>query len=235
MLPAKTYDRIHWLISVSNHALLTAIFSVCALALSGQTGKTDSLPQYLFRSFTRGVIKMKNGPAQSAVMNYNTLTERMVFEQNGKLLDMINLEKVDTVYLQNARFIPAGKVFYEVLVKKPVSLFVQHKSELKSLGRPAAYGTMSQTTASTSVSKLYIDNGTYNLELPEYFKLTSSPVSWIRKNGIMYRFLTERQFLKIFPEYKNEIQGIIDQENLDIKKRDDLIKLVNYCNDLNQK
>jgi hypothetical protein len=216
----------------SSRFILTVLLSAYLLLLTAQTITDDSLPQYLFPEFAMGIVKMKNGSNQRVLMNYNTLTETMVFKQNGILMDMTNLDGIDTISLQNAKFVPAAKVFYEVLVNAPVSLFVQHKSELKSTGRPAAYGTKSQTTGPTSLSKLYTHNRSYNLKLPEDFKVSHSSVNWIRINGIMHKFLTERQFLKIFPGRENDIQKIISQTNLDIKNKNDLINLVNYCNEL---
>lgn len=184
----------------STRVILTFFLSAYGLSLIAQTVTDESAPQYLFSEFSRGIIKMKNGSSQIAIMNYNTLTEKMEFKQNDNMMYLTNLDGIDTVSLQNAKFIPVEKVFYEVLVDAPVSLFVQHVSELKSIGRPGAYGITSQTAGPTSVSKMYIDKKSYNLKIPDDTKVTPSPVNWIRINGIMHKFLTERQFLKIFPE-----------------------------------
>lgn len=216
----------------SNRFFLTIVLPAYVLSLTAQTITDDSSPQYLFPEFAMGIVKMKNGSSQSALMNYNTLTEKMVFKQNGNLMDMTNLDRIDTISLQNAKFVPVAEVFYEVLVNAPISLFVQHKSDLKSTGRPAAYGTTSQTSGPTSLSKLYTHNRSYNLKLPEDFKVTPSSVNWIRINGIMHKFLTERQFLRIFPGKENDKKKVINQTNLDIKNQNDLINLVNYCNEL---
>jgi hypothetical protein len=103
--------------------ILTILLSAYVLLLTGQTSTNDSLPQYLFPEFTMGIVKMKSGSSQRALMNYNTLTETMVFKQNGNLMDMTNLDKIDTISLQNAKFVPAEKVFYEVLVNVPEDPF----------------------------------------------------------------------------------------------------------------
>lgn len=203
--------------------------SVFVLSLEAQDAKDDHLPQFLFPEYSEGTVRLKDGQEQVVVMNYNTLTEKMIFRQNGKLLEITGLDKVDTITLQNAKFIPVEKAFYEVLVNAPVSLFVQNRSDLRSQGRPAAYGTTSQTIGPTSVSKLYLDQ-VYNMALPEEYKVAFSPFYWIRKNGTMYRFLTERQFLKIFPEKGKEIKEFIDQNDIDFRDRNDLIMLVKFCN-----
>jgi hypothetical protein len=201
--------------------------------INAQNDSIANLPQYLFPEFTNCTIRLKTGVTITAVMNYNTLTEQMTFYQNGTLMDLNKPETVDTIFLQNTKFIFFENMFYEVLVKAPVALFIQHKSDLTSTGNPAAYGTTSQTVGPTSVSKLYSNNNrTYNLKLPENSKVTPSPVYWIRINNVMNSFQTERQFLKNFPTKKDEIKRFIDQSKIKINRMEDLIKLINYCNTL---
>ncbi len=59
---------------------------------------------------------MKGGKTNTATMNYNTVTEKMVFISNDKYYDLTNPETVDTVILNGCKFVPVGKSFYEVLV-----------------------------------------------------------------------------------------------------------------------
>lgn len=210
--------------------ILSGMILFCSGSLAGQDNGDDSSIQFLFPEFTSGTVRMKNGSVQQAEMNYNTLAERMIFKQNGRLMEMTELDKVDTVILQNCRFVPFGKVFYEVLFNGPVSLFVQNRTDLKSVGRPSAYGTTSQTIGPTSVSKLYMESNTFEMKVPDGYKIVPSPFYWIRKDGVMYKFLTERQFLKIFPDKEKEIKTFIDKNKLDIKDRDDLKILAGYCN-----
>lgn len=220
---------------IRKSAIFVTVFLCIIIQLSAQTDSLANLPQFLFPDFTPAVVKLKTGVSFTAIINYNTLTGKMTFYQNGTLMDLNKPETVDTIFLQDKKFVFIEKTFYEVLVNAPVSLFIQHKSDLTSSGRPAGYGTTSQTIGTTSISKLYSENKAYNLKLPESFKVTPSPVNWVRKNNVMYRFQTVRQFLKIFPAKKDEIRQFIYQSYIDIKKYEDLKKLVNYCNELIKK
>jgi len=217
----------------SARIILIVTVLICAPSLVGQDTSDDASIQFLFPEFTAGTVRMKNGSVQHAEMNYNTLAERMIFRQNGRLMEMTELDRIDTVILQNCRFVPFEKVFYEVLFNGPISLFVQNRTDLKSVGRPSAYGTTSQTVGPTSVSRLYLENNTFKMKVPEGYKIVPSPFYWIRKEGVMYKFQTERQFLKIFPGKENEIQKLIDQQKLDMKDKEDLKILAKYCNELN--
>jgi len=145
--------------------LIVALWSI-AIHLTTQTNSKGNFLQYLFPDFTKGLVRMKTGNSYNAVLNYNTVTENMVWEKDGKLLDLTNMESVDTVFLQNRKFVPSNEVFFEVLVKAPISLFIQHKSNLVQAGSPAGYGTTSQTSSIKNISSVSLKSGTYNLEIP---------------------------------------------------------------------
>jgi hypothetical protein len=199
------------------------------------TAQTDSLinrSQFLFPDFSRSVVKLKTGKIITAMMNYNTITQKMTFSQNGTLSDLNKPEAVDTILIQNKKFIFYKDEFLEVIVNARISLFIQHKSDLKSSGRPGAYGTTSHTLGPTSVSKLYSDNEGYDLNVPENYSVVQSPWYWMKINNTMSRIDSERQFLKLFPKNVEEIKQFIYKSDINIKKQEDLIKLVTYCNNL---
>jgi len=201
------------------------------IQLNAQSDSLAKLAQFLYPEFSIGVVKLKSGEIHTVKMNYNTISEKMVFYQNGTLMDLDKPEIVDNIVLQNAKFVSIENVFYEVLVNAPIALYIQHKSDLTSSEKPAGYGSSSQTAASTPISELHNDKA-YNLKLPENFKVIPAPVFWVRMNGVMYKFASERQFLKIFPAEVAKLKKFINQNNLNIKRQDDLIKLVTYCNEL---
>ena len=210
-----------------------AVFLLCIVSpLTAQTDTLANLPQYLFPNFDTSIVRLKRGEFSKAVMNYNTITEKMAFYQKGVLLDLIKPGAVDTICIQNRLFVPFEKSFYEVILNAPISFFIQYKSDLISTGRPAALGTTSQTSGITSVSKLVGESNTYNLKLPENFNVSSYQIYWVRMNKEMHRFLNERQLLKIFPAKEEQIKQFINQSDIDINKPGDLLKMANFCNEL---
>jgi hypothetical protein len=214
-------------------SLLTAIvLMLTVMQLTAQIDSIANLPQYLFPNFDTSSVRLKTGEFFKAVMNYNTLTEKMTFYQKGTLLDLIKPKTIDTICIQNKLFVPIENSFYEVILNAPIAFFIQHKSDLISTGRPAALGTTSQTSGITSVSKLIGDENSYNLKLPENFKIKPYEVYWVRMNKEMHRFLNEHQLLRIFPANENEIKDFINQFHLKINKPGDLLKLAHFCNEL---
>jgi len=200
--------------------------------INAQTSSVDSSPQYLYPEFSSGIVKMKNGRNQKAMLNYNMVSEKMVYQQGDKLFDLMGTEMVDTVFLQNSCFIPVSEVFYEVVVVAPISLFIQHQGSIIPPGRPSGYGGTSQTSSISSYSGINTASGYHNLKLPSDYTVNVDPVYWIRTNNEIYSFTNERQFLKIFPEQADELKQFIKKGRIKIARRDDLIRLINYSNEL---
>jgi hypothetical protein len=214
--------------------ILALVLCSTSMELMSKTDSGQQNYQYLLPEFTQSIVKMKTGESRNIIMNYNTVTEKMVFQQNGKLMDMTNLGAVDTVFLGNRKFVLFDKAFYELLVDAPISLFIQYKSDLLSPGRPAAYGGTSQVSSSVYAGGVELSSGYYNLKLPSDYVVKPEPVNWIRKNNTMSKFLNERQFLKIFPENADKLKQFIKQNKISTYNPADLIKLINYCNELNR-
>jgi hypothetical protein len=226
--------RISKILSIRRVIIFGIIIFCVVTQLTAQIDSLSNRAQFLYPDFSTGVVKMKDGKTTSATMNYNTLTEKMTFYQNGTLMDMIKPETVDTITLQNNKFVFLEDAFLEVLVNGHVTLFIQHKSDLSSTGRPGPYGTKSQTSGPVSVPKLYTLNNTYNLKLPVEYVVTPSPVNWIRIDNEMHKILSNRQFFKLFPGNEDKIKEYINKNKLNIKKTDDLVKIVIYCNTLSK-
>jgi hypothetical protein len=212
-------------------AILTIVLIFYFMSLKAQTNSDGSAPQFLFPEFATGRVKMKNGYSQTASLNYNIVSEKMVYEKNDLLYDMINLQLIDTVFLQNRRFIPVENVFHEVLLIAPISLFVQHKGEILPPGVPAGYGGTSQVSNTKFMSSVELSMGYYNLKLPKDYTVKADPIYWIRKDKVMNSFMNERQFLKIFPGEQGELKQFIKQNSIKLDRLSDLIRLIEHCND----
>jgi hypothetical protein len=203
-----------------------------AVRVTAQDSNNESLRQYLFPAFTKGIVIMKSGLLTVSSLNYNMVTEKMIYKNDTTLMEWINTKPIDTVIILNRRFVPVDEAFYEVVVNAPITLFIQHRSRLIPPGKPAGYGGTSQTSSSESISFLNTKSGVYNLMIPSEYEIKPAFVYWIRKDNTMLNFLNNRQFVKLFPKKKSEIESYIKENHLNVSNRDDLIKIVYYCNEI---
>ncbi|MCU0407780.1 MAG: hypothetical protein MUD02_02420 [Bacteroidales bacterium] len=212
------------------NAVIGVFFLSALVTAAGQTNTDGSTPQYLFRDFSPALVVMKNGSRSGAMMNYNIVTEKMVYSLKEELYDMMNTELVDTVYLSKSKFVPQGRVFHEVVAEGPVPFFIQHKGTLMSAGTPAGYGGTSQVSNTKSLSSVELPGGYYNLSLPRDFTVSFSTVYWIRRGKDYADFTTSKQFLKLFPGREKELKDFIKKNKIKFDKPSTIGELGKYCN-----
>lgn len=70
------------------------------------------------------------------------------------------------------------------------------------------------------------------IDLPPNVDVTPLSVYWIEKSNQLTKFSTEKQFLKIFPDKATRLKEFIKKENISFNKREDIIKLGKYCNEI---
>jgi hypothetical protein len=219
-----------------NKQILTALFFMAIYMsepqLYAQSDTALVSSHYVLPDFVSGKVKLKNGHTEVATMNYNKLTEEMIFDKDGNKLALDSLMTIDTVYVGSQIFVPHENVFYEVLVMGPVSFYMQHKCNLIPAGNPSGYGGTTETGASRNLSSLTSTGRAYKLKLPRDYHVTDAPKFWIRYNNSFYKANTGSQIAKIFPEKEKEIKQFIKSKKLNLNNSVDLVALVIRCNEL---
>jgi len=219
---------------IAERTIIMVIFLSLFIVLKSQNTFNRSSSQYLFPDFTTANAKMKSKKNQTINLNYNTVSGKMVYVQNGKRYDIVNPAMVDTIYLQNGRFVPVENAFYEVLLIAPISLFIQYCGKLLPAGTQDGYGGNSQLSSTTRLASLQSSSGTVNMELPPDYLIKVEDVYWIRKDSNMMSFQNERQFLKIFPSKERELKQFIKQNRIKFDDHSNIIRLVEFINTLDQ-
>ncbi len=191
-----------------------------------QPDPSVQLVHYVFNEFTPGIVKMKSGETFNQVLNYNTLTSEMIFDNNGKYLAIAEPENVDTVFISNRKFIPFDNKFYEVLVNSSMPLLLEYTATISEEGASTGYGNASTTTATTSYKSLVNSGGAYALKLPDGYKVIPKNTFLIMKNGKLEKAGSEKQLSKIFPDKKDMIKDLVKKNNINFSKREDVIELV---------
>jgi hypothetical protein len=201
-------------------------------SISSQRDTLSLDTQFLLPELFAAKISFKDGSAINARMNYNILSEKMIFEKNNKVFDLVNTEKIDTVFFPGRKFIPMNEIFIEVFDKSSIPLFTQFKGDLIPPGKPSGYGGTSQTSSIESIATIYGGAQSYNLKLPSDYTVKLTVINWVRINGKMEKFISERQFLKLFKSQETEIRKFIKTNNINFNNRNDIVKLLAFCNSI---
>lgn len=181
---------------------------------------------YLFPEFTKGVVLMKNRAKEETLLNYNALTEEMIFEKNGVKLAIAQPEAVDTVYIANRKFCLVNGKFFEIVLHSKCDLFVEYKCKIKDPGKPSGYGGSSQTAATNTYSSFFTGNQVYEMKLPESFETSSSTFYWLKKDGKLTKFVSLRQLPKIFPEKSEMVKKYIKSDEVSFDDPQSVARLI---------
>ncbi len=207
---------------------------ICLFTLSvllnlgyAQTQKVRN-DQYLFPAFTSGTILMKSGILNKTMLNFNSLTGKMVFEQSGRKLAIDKLDPIDTVYIAGRRFFPLNEKFVEIIYRAKDELYVEHKCDLKDPGKPAGYGSTSQVSTATSYSTYSSGNQTYVVNLPEGTETIPYHIYWLKKEGKLNKFLNVRQMSKLFENQSKLFKNYAKENRVSEKDPASIVALIKY-------
>ncbi|OFX52405.1 MAG: hypothetical protein A2066_21655 [Bacteroidetes bacterium GWB2_41_8] len=203
------------------------IFSLLALVCSSQV-KVVELTHYLFPEFTSGVVLMKSGEKNEALLNYNSLTEEMIFDNRGVKLAIGQLELVDTVYIGSRKFFLLNNKFVELIYKSKSELYAEYKCTVKDPGKPAAYGGTSQTSATTTYSSYFTGGQVYDLKLPEGYETKPFTHFWLKKDGKINKFLTVRQLAKLYAEKENLLKAYQKTNDVKYDDQESILGLIRF-------
>jgi len=199
----------------------------CFISMMGFPQKQpQNITHYLLPEFVQGKVLMKKGKINEASMNYNALTEEMIFENNGVKLALTQLEAIDTVYVGGKKFIPLNGKLYELLYHSKFDLFAEHKCKLRDPGKPSGYGTSSQLGAASTYSSYFSGNRVYEMTLPETVETNPYTVYYLRKDGNLLKFVSLKFLLKEFPEKSDAAKKFIRENNVSYEDAESLVKLV---------
>ena len=215
---------------------LFSFFLVLLISIPRESrSQIDSLAdsgQFLFPEFSVGIARTKNGEKTVLNLNYNIVTEKMVFMQNKQIFDITNPSIIDTVYIESRKFIPRGKVFLELVINGKTQFLVQHTGSLQQPGRPAAYGGTSQVSSSTYINNLKLGNDVYRMDHKRNVVVYYTPLSWIRKDFDFYAVTSRKSILNIYSDRKSDIRSFMNKMKFDPQDPDKVREVVVCYNSL---
>lgn len=209
-------------------------FIIIGLAILSSHAKTQDAANshYLFPEFKEGFILMNDGLKHQALLNYNSLTEEMIFESEGKKLAIASneLAMIDTVYINERKFIPSGKIFIELLFRSTWELYAEHKCELRELGQSIGYGSRSRTTSISSYSSVFSQGQLYDLKLPETFEIEPVIIYWIKKEAESDRVSNMNDLKKLYKDKKDLLKAYVKSNGIQFGNQDDITRLIGFLN-----
>jgi len=191
-----------------------------------KVGQPMQLVHYVLDSFCKGKVQVKTGLVFEQMLNYNILSNEMIFDNGGRLMAISDPAGVDTVFIQGRKFIPGEGKFYEVLANTKLPLLMEFTATVTEPTASVGYGNASPVSNVTSVKTLVKSGDVYALKLPDDFEVTPGFIYRILKDGKYLKAGNAKQLSVIFPDKKNLINELVKRNNTNFSERNSVVLLV---------
>lgn len=184
---------------------------------------------YLYSAFIKGIVLLKNGNRENAPLNYDANQQAIAFQQSNQFMTLTNVDDVDTVYIENAKFIPIKGIFYQLLNEHSSKSVLLASYYCKPHPVTATVDHNGTTTQNKNIVSGNVSDAYLNRRYKGDFYMEFQKEYWLKIKDAFFRVTSEKQIRKTFPEKSDAIHLFIEQNKIDFKKEDDLLKLITYC------
>ena len=237
--------------------LLITLFFVLALPLQAQEKKhyivrpgdiiIERIPEegrYRFDDFRNARVFFGNNSSARGLLNYHLLYGEMQFvDRSGDTLSLANEQLLRKVSFEDTDYYyePENKRYLEVLVGDEQIKLTRHlmmrllEHDVKSMD-----GYVSTLDPNLSRVVYDLDNRVHETTIQHFFEsraqhpMLFSPHEeyyFVDKNSIVWP-VKKSSLRRIFPDDRRALGDFLLEEKINFSRKEDLIKLVNFCNRL---
>lgn len=192
--------------------------------------KSSTSAHYLFPEFKQGVVLMKSGKKNEALLNYNLVTQEMIFDQKGVKLAIGKDEVVfvDTVFLEGREFVLLDFKLVELLHNSTWQLYAEHNCKIRELGQSAGFGGTSETSAIRTHSSISAGGFLYELELPNNYKVDPYTHYWFNKNEKLKKIVNMKSLKKLYKSKRDLFNTFVDEHDVQYDNPKSIVELIEY-------
>lgn len=186
--------------------------------------------QFLLRNFEHGQVVFKDGRVFDASLNYSLFVKKFLFldQQDNSIKEFSEPDMVATIKIGERVFLPTKNGATEILQNNPF-ISVQYRGTLKREGKEIGYGGRSETSAVDGLATYHSGTVAHKMEAEKFILSRIDKIFHIEYKGKQYRFLNEKQFLKIFSSQKEELMKYIEANEIYFNEIEDVLTLYNYA------
>lgn len=228
--------------------LLFVLAFLCSLGAAAQSRVAMLLDDYI-----DGVVYLKNNFPVCVPLNYDGGLHNMRYMQEGKIMELQNVQDVDSVKIGTRKFVPLNGRFCEVYVPKSgnsdAALLVEWSMSRQHIGYKGVMGNVSQVrgksvnvslmdnilAGSTSTEGM-IQSGNSNLmtgnnnkstaQSQDVYKTRYYNVYYIYRDGKTRKFKDKKQLLKLYPGHEEKVEAAMRHQHADFQHPESVIAAV---------
>ena len=192
---------------------------------------------FLFDEFAKAQIKFRNRTQAIVSLNYDVANKKMVYTQGDDLMEVTNIQTVDTIFVKGHKFIPVANVFYEVVPLKNGIVYIDWLIKDVNIGSKGALGAVTQgsvhnlqmSNLGLNAVEMYTPYKQQELGSTDLYQRKSDNTYFIRKKNKFVKLKTLKQLKKASPDNKDKIDAFAKENKIDMKETRDALLVINYC------
>ena len=172
---------------------------------------------------------MRNGAHIDVPLNYDASNSDMLYIQNGKQKILLNTQDVDTIYIDNRRFIPINRAFLEICKLSNGLLSINWKLKEVFKGYRGAYGQIIQSHVESVNTNAFQPGTSYEQQRVDVTECKNKNQYWVVIDGISKKFSSKKSLFHLFPNHKKKIENYWTLNHCSFSKPTLIIRFVDYC------
>ena len=182
-------------------------------------------PVFIFKQFVHAKIHFKNRSITVVPMNYDAVNDNMYFKRDGQLMELMQLSAIDSVvWAKQFCFVYHEQKFLEKVALKNGTAFIHWQVRNVSVGSIGALGQVTQA----KVDRVY-SSKSWRDRSSDIYKLKNQNDYYLLLDGSLKKVTTLKQILKLFPEYKVEIETFVREQKTNMQMPQSVLDLLDYC------
>jgi hypothetical protein len=167
-----------------------------------------------------------------ATMNYDLLTEKMMFiDPKGDTLALTNSDVI-LIQLGTRYFKPYNKCYLEVVERdKERELLLRRQIKRTDTQKAGAYGLPTSTSAVSNVNTVEARGYYRDIEVNEWAKYSHIATFYLSV-GSRIRAANRSGFQKAYAKHKKRVKTYLKENPVSFERSEDVVRLFNFCNSL---
>ena len=182
-------------------------------------------PVFIFKQFVHAKIHFKNRSITVVPMNYDAVNDKMYFQRDGQLMELMQLDRIDSVvWAKQFCFVCHDQKFLEKVPLKNGTAFIHWQVRSVNIG---AVGAMGQVTQA-KVERVYSSESWRN-HSADIYKQKNQNDYYLLLDGSLKKATTLKQILKLFPDHKADIEAFVEEQQIKMQIPQSVLDLLDYC------
>lgn len=188
---------------------------------------------FLFKDFTPATFHLKDRSFAKSIINIDTKGQKICYIQNEDVMELTNLQKLDTISVGPRRFVIKDGMICEYMKNEFGGIYINWKLRDSFVGKEGAMGLVTQGKVDVMQvpgldSKYSINNmGKYEDET-DVWSIHNENNYIFEYNGHEYRFRRLAELYKAFPEKAAGLKSFVRENNITLKSATEAVRVIYY-------